>query len=353
MVARDARDAAALCVAGVAQPHIHLCFTWQAWDNLTSTIVSRGRRGTHGTGWRAWTGLVACDARDAAALYVAGVAQPHIHLRFTWQAWHNLTSAIVSRGRRGTHGTGWRAWTGLVARDAAGLCVAGVAQPHIHLHFTWQAWHNLTSTIVSCGRRGTHGTGWRAWTGLVARDARDAAALCMAPLNMLQVDVQLVLICIGDVEASFVRALVAFNDVTLPDDEALQQDNTAISAMRVKRSVDCLLSGTAETSVTHWAKLRSAGPASVVNWMLRGRAGEAHLVVLAHMEEQGEWSVLWHVPVDAHRVEGAARFLMQLYQSEVSAPQTITYYSAWTPMKRLASVVEQTPEETTMAEDGA
>ena len=71
---------------------------------------------------------------------------------------------------------------------------------------------------------------------------------------MLQVDVQLGLICIGDVEASFVQALVAFNDVTLPDDEALQQDNTAILAMRVKRSVDCLLSGTAETSVTHRGK---------------------------------------------------------------------------------------------------
>ena len=183
LVARDARDAAALCVAGVAQPHIHLRFAWQAWHNLTSTIVSRGRRGTHGIGWRAWTGLVAPDARDAAALCVAGVAQPHIHLRFAWQAWHNLTSTIVSRGRRGTHGTGWRAWTGLVARDArdaATLCVAGVAQPHIHLRFAWQAWHNLTSTIVSRGRRGTHGIGWRAWTGLVARDARDAAALCVA-----------------------------------------------------------------------------------------------------------------------------------------------------------------------------
>ena len=87
----------------------------------------------------------------------------------------------------------------------------------------------------------------------------------VAPLNMLQVDVQLGLICIGDVEASFVRALVAFNDVPLPDDETLQQDNTAISAMRVKRSVDCLLSGAAEASVMHRAKLRSAGPASLVN----------------------------------------------------------------------------------------
>ena len=85
---------------------------------------------------------------------VAGVVQSHIHLRFTWQAWHNLTSAFVLRGRRGTHGTGWRAWAGLVADDAAALCVAGVAQSHIHLRFTWQAWHNLTSAFVSRGRRG-------------------------------------------------------------------------------------------------------------------------------------------------------------------------------------------------------
>ena len=36
-------------------------------------------------------------------------------------------------------------------------------QSHIHLHFALQAWHNLTSTIVPRGRRGTHGTWWRAW----------------------------------------------------------------------------------------------------------------------------------------------------------------------------------------------
>ena len=138
----------------MAQPHIHLRFTWQAWHKLTSTVVLRGRRGTHGTGWRAWTGLGACDA---AALCVAGVAQPRIHLRFTWQAWHKLTSTVVLRGKRGTHGTGWRAWTGLGARDAAALCVAGVPQPDIHLRFTWQAWHNLTSTFVS---RGALGLAW-------------------------------------------------------------------------------------------------------------------------------------------------------------------------------------------------
>ena len=44
---------------------------------------------------------------------------------------------------------------------------------------------------------------------------------------------------------------------------------------------------------------------------------------------------------------------MQLYQSEARAPQTITYDQAWTPMKRLASVVEQVTEETAMAEDDA
>ena len=47
---------------------------------------------------------------------------------------------------------------GLVARDAAALCVAGVALGDIHLCFTWQAWHSLTSTVVLPGRRGTHGT---------------------------------------------------------------------------------------------------------------------------------------------------------------------------------------------------
>ena len=157
-------DAAALCVAGVAQTHIYCRFTWQAWHKLTSTLVLRGRRGTDGIGWRAWTGLGACDA---AALCVAGVAQTHIYCRFTWQAWHKRTS----------DGIGWRAWTGLGACDAAALCVAGVAQTHIYCRFTWQAWHKLTSTLVLRGRRGTDGIGWRAWTGL---GACDAAALCVA-----------------------------------------------------------------------------------------------------------------------------------------------------------------------------
>ena len=99
-------------------------FAWQAWHNLTSTFVLRGRRGTNS---------------HPPSFCVAGVA--------------NSASTVVLRGRR----------LALVvardARDAAALCVAGVAQPDIHLRFTWQAWHKLTSTFVSRGRRGTYGTG--------------------------------------------------------------------------------------------------------------------------------------------------------------------------------------------------
>ena len=142
--------AAPLCVAGVAQLDIHLRFTWQAWHKLTSAVVLRGRRGTKkmvlggalGPGFGAW---------GAAPLCVAGVAQPHIHLRFTWQAWHKLTSAVVLRGKRGTDGTGWRPWAGIwhLGRRATlrgrrgttshppSFCVAGVAQTDIYLRFAW------------------------------------------------------------------------------------------------------------------------------------------------------------------------------------------------------------------------
>ena len=72
---------------------------------------------------------------------------------FAWQAWHLETSTCVWRGRRGACCTWWRAWSPLVARGTAPLCVAGVALGDMHLHFTWQAWH------------------WRTWSPLVARSA--------------------------------------------------------------------------------------------------------------------------------------------------------------------------------------
>ena len=158
--------AAPLCVAGVALGDIHLRFAWQAWHNLTSTVVLRGRRGTYGTGWRPWAGIwspvtpgvprhFAWQAWHlvTSTFVVAGVAQTHIYRRFAWQAWH-LWYWVAPLGRDLSPVTPW---------GAAALCVAGVALGHIHLRFAWQAWHKLTSTVVLRGRRGTYGTGWRAW----------------------------------------------------------------------------------------------------------------------------------------------------------------------------------------------
>ena len=207
-------DAAALCVAGVAQTHIYCRFTWQAWHELTFTVVLRGRRGTYGTWWRPWARIWRLwrrgslrgrrgTSRYPPSFHVAGVARTHIHRRFAWQAWHlwyrvarlgpdlapvtprhfawqawhKLTSTVVSRGRRGTNShspsfcvagvalmvPGGALGPGFGACDAAVLCVAGVVQVDIHRRFTWQAWHELTFTVVLRGRRGTYGTGWRAW----------------------------------------------------------------------------------------------------------------------------------------------------------------------------------------------
>ena len=63
--------------------------------------------------------------------------------------------------------------------------------------------------------------------------------------------------------------------------------------------------------------------------------------------------VLWHVPVEAHRVEGVKNFMLRIYESDVKSPQTLTYDQAWTPMKRLASVMETAPEDASMTEDAA
>ena len=221
-----ARGAAPLCVAGVALGDMHLDITWQAWHNLTSTVVLRGMRGTYGTGWRPWAGICRLWRPGRRATlrgrrgtwwhppwyHVAGVAQSHIYCRFAWQAWHLwywvaplgrdlspvtpgaprhfawqawhlVTCTLISRGRRGTIShlpsfcvagvalmvLGGALGPGFVACDARGaapLCVAGVALGDIHLDITWQAWHNLTSTVVLRGRRGTYGAGWRPWAGI-------------------------------------------------------------------------------------------------------------------------------------------------------------------------------------------
>ena len=66
-------------------------------------------------------------ARDAAAFCVAGVAQTHIYCRFAREAWHKLTSTVpfcvagvVQMALGGALGLG------LGARDAAAFCVQSV-----------------------------------------------------------------------------------------------------------------------------------------------------------------------------------------------------------------------------------
>ena len=86
----------------------------------------------------------------------------HLSHGTPWQVWRLVTSNFVLRGKRGTcsHQPSfcvagvalmtlgwiwWRAWSPLVARGAAALCVAGVALN--------------TSTFVLRGRRGAYDTG--------------------------------------------------------------------------------------------------------------------------------------------------------------------------------------------------
>ena len=143
-------------MAGVAQSHIYCRFAWQAW---------------HLWYWAAPLG------RDLSPV------TPGAPRHFAWQAWHLVTCTLISRGRRGTIShlpsfcvagvalmvLGGALGPGFVACDALGaapLCVAGVALGDIHLDITWQAWHNLTSTVVLRGRRSTYGTGWRPWAGI-------------------------------------------------------------------------------------------------------------------------------------------------------------------------------------------
>jgi len=146
-------------VTGVALGDIHLRFTWQGWHLVTSTFVSRGRCGTvalTALGGLWWPTGFSADAVDAAALCVAGVALGHIHIRFTWQAWHLRHWA----GSQLTPWTprlfAWQAWHLVTSTFTLRGRRGTWRHPPL---FTWQAWHLVTFTFVSRGRRGTYGTG--------------------------------------------------------------------------------------------------------------------------------------------------------------------------------------------------
>ena len=127
-------------VAGVALGHIHIRFTWQAW-HLRHWAGSGGAPGSQLTPWTPWL--------------------------FAWQAWHLVTSTFTLRGRRGN----WRhppslCVAGVALGDRRGTWrhppsfhVAGVALCHIYIRFTWQAWH-LRHWAGSGGAPGSQLTPW-------------------------------------------------------------------------------------------------------------------------------------------------------------------------------------------------
>ena len=157
-----ARGAAVLCVAGVALAHIDLrfCVAGMAlmalgWVCTLARLVAVGRpwhrgtlRGRRGT-WRHTGVSRGSSAWQAWHLWhFAGGAlgrrwSPVTPRHFAWHGWqarHLATSTGLSRGRRGTCShppsfcvagvalmalgwVWWRAWSLLVARDAAALCV--------------------------------------------------------------------------------------------------------------------------------------------------------------------------------------------------------------------------------------
>ena len=360
LVPRRRSDAAAFCVAGVALCDIHLHFVWQAWHLMTWIVTLRGTRGTCGTGLALVARLVPRRRSDAAAFCVA---------RGTW--WHGLLLCVAGVPLMALGWLWWRAWFPDTAADMGAALPEGVqdTQPvraqlrdlfraaQWLCRFTFRENDYQQTLELECRHLTPCLRASRAEAVVAPEALNRKVSHCqmnngcpVAPLATLQVDAQLGLISVDDVEASFVRCLVAFNNEQLPDEEALQQDNTSTSAMRVKRSVDCLLSAPAATGGPSRVKLRCAGPALAVAWLLRGNVGEAHFVVLAHTSDPGEWSVLWHVPVEAHRVQGVKNFMLRIYESEVKSPQTLTYDQAWTPMKRLASVMETAPEDASMTQ---
>ena len=88
-----------------------------------------------------------------------------------------------------------------------------------------------------------------------------------------------------------------------PTRKLLQQDNTtSTSAMRVKRSVDCLLSAPAEPgeAALRWPCIDGGVDAA------RQRGRGAFRGACSCTLQMMEWSVLWHVPVEASQELHAA-----------------------------------------------
>ena len=166
---------------------------WHAWHLATLTFVSRGRRGTYGTGspvtprhfaWKTALG-------DISRRLVGGMALGDIDFALC--------------GRRGTYGTvlALVARLGpLARRDAAALCVVDMAlsdlSPHFGRHGTWRhrpSFHVACVALMALGR-----LWWCAWGSLVAHDAhfrgrrgtcwRHLPSFCVAGMALGDIDLR-------------------------------------------------------------------------------------------------------------------------------------------------------------------
>ena len=176
------------CVAGVAlmalggalgpdlSPVTPRLFAWQAWHLVTSTFISRGRCGTNSHPPSFCVAGVALMALGGALGPDLSPVTPRL---FAWQAWHLVTSTFVSRGRRGTNSHPPSFCVAGVALMAWGCALGPDLSPVTPRLFAWQAWYLVTSTFISGGRRGTnvHFT-WLPWHKLTST--------CMFPLLRLR-----------------------------------------------------------------------------------------------------------------------------------------------------------------------
>ncbi|CAJ1345375.1 unnamed protein product, partial [Effrenium voratum] len=165
----------------------------------------------------------------------------------------------------------------------------------------------------------------------------------VAALRNLRADSDLGFLSIHEIDASSPRALIVFNDVQLPDEESLQQDPQSALAMRVKRSVDCFFSTPDSTTGTPFcSKIRAAGPASAVNWILRARPAEVHQAVIMQADAGNEWSVLWHAEVQQVAVPAVKAYYSHVC-SRQGAGAALSFESEWTPFKRVRVLRECMP----------
>ena len=153
------------CVAGVAlmvlggalgpdlSPVTPRHFAWQAWHLVTFTFVSRGRRGTN-------SHPPSFCVAGVALMVLGGALGPDLTpvtpRHFAWQAWHLVTFTFVSRGRRATNSHPPSSCVAGVALMVLGGALGPDLSPVTPRHFAWQAWHLVTFTFVSRGRRGTN-----------------------------------------------------------------------------------------------------------------------------------------------------------------------------------------------------